>query len=501
MTLFQKRDAFPIGQGTYNPFERPSVPLASVALDQVLGGGPQPLQPENALALPVVYRCISILSTIVAQSVLEQVDRNGVATPWSNWQNLVSYTPYEITEIIVAHLAGWGNFFALKVGTDRNLLDLQPVFPGAVHIEVVNGQKQYHVRVPADPANPNAQAVIKVYTDDQMLHIPFMSINGVSGMSPLGLAAHTVGTALAADALAGRFYSSGQTLAGIVKIATPLENQNQADAIKERWMRTNAGVNGGGGVAVMDSETDFQALTIAPDNLQFLESRQWQVQELARLFGLPLTMISIEATGYGDAIEAQQEGLVTYTIRSYTDRIEQRLAREFTPRGTNLRFNLDGVLRGATQERYSAYETAITSGWMTRAEVREFEGMAALPPKYELDVPLAPSQAVAGGPDPVTAAMAAVAGASQTAPEGADDGPDDQDDTDNQDDEQNSSWAILETRDDGLTAEQYLATLSPSELMDLKANGVDDPELDRLIDQMHSEFQKVDENGWTGNSA
>lgn len=445
MTAFQKRSFY--GDPTYNPFERPSMPLASLALDGVLGGGShndsgQQVDALRGIALPTVYRCISVLSTVVASCTLEEIDKTGAAEVWDVFQNLQSYTAFEISELIVTHMAGWGNFYARKVMMGSRLIDLQPIYPGNVSVRRVRGQKIFRVRkmIDATDASPNATQVggpnsapsYEDLTEDDVFHIPFLGYDGLQGMSPIMAAQQTVGIALASDRLAARFYRSGQQLGGIVKVKVPLAEQSQADAIKMQWQAVNGGVNNAGGVTVLDSETDFQPITIAPDSLQFIESRTWNAQELARIYGVPLTMLSFASTGYGDAIETQQIGFVSYTVRSYTDRIEQRLSREFTPRGRSVKYNLDQLMRGTLGERYTAYNLAIAGGWMQPAEARASENMTD---ESDLDYFLKP-QALNGvlNTPPMTPNGAPPPGAAlpPTAPSDPDDAPDDADD-DNED--------------------------------------------------------------------
>lgn len=446
MSLFRGEQRNFSGDPAYNAFERPSMPLQSLALDGILGSGVnndsgEQVDPLRGLGIPTAYRCVSIISTVTASCTLEEIDKNGAATTWSDWLNLQSFTPFEITEIIVTHLGGWGNFFAFPVLRGSTLVDLQPIYPGNVSVLRIKGVKTYRVRSVVDvngntvaPGTPGATAEYEDYTDDEIFHIPFLGYDGLQGMSPIMANAQTFGTSMAADRLAARFHSRGQQLGGIVKVKAPLANQSQADAIKLRWRASHGGVQNAGDVAVLDAETDFQNVTINPNELQLIEGRTWQMQEIARIYGVPLTMLSTNSTGYGDAIETQQIGFVTYTIAQYTNRIEQRLAREFTPRGRTLHFDLDGLMRGSLLERFQAWNEGIAGGWFTRADARSKENMTELDDKYGLDEPLVPqslnSQIVA--PNLATPEANAAAEAAQ-APQ------DDSDDSDSSDSPQDES--------------------------------------------------------------
>lgn len=433
-----------IGDPTFNPFERPSMPLASLALDGVLGQGwtndsGQNVNPLAGMSLPTVYACISVISTQLASCVLEEIDNHGEASPWTAFQNLDSHTPFEITQLMATHLGAWGNFYALKVMLNGRLVDLQPLFPGNVSVLMVRGQKIFRVRKQNESGTLNVtlpdggngpQVQYTDYTEDDVLHIPFMGYDGIQGMSPIMLMANTIGTAIGADRLAARFHRSGQQLGGIINVKAPLADQDQADQIKWSWQNAHGGVSNSGNVAVLDAETTFTPITINPDDLQLLDSREWSAQEIARMYGVPLTMLSFAQTGYGDAIETQQVGFVNITLRKYADPIEQRLSREFMVRGRCVKFNFDALLRGTMAERYGAYNLAITGGWMQPAEARENENMVEKPGLSYFQEPTVQNGQLTNGPlTPNGEPMAAPA----PAPTEPDDSDDDSED-DNTDD-------------------------------------------------------------------
>lgn len=406
MTLFNTRSF--TGNGSFNPFERPSMPLASLALDGILGSGSggagESVEPMDGLAIPTAYRCVAIISTLVATCTVEVISKNGDADRWDVLDNLLSYTAFEIQEILAAHLAGWGNFCARKIKSlTGTLIDLQPIDPADVHILRIRGKKIFRIKkrdadgkLLMDASQPN-RGITEDLTEAEIFHIPGFGFDGLKGVSPILMAGRMFGTTIAADKLAGRFYSHGQQLSGIIKVKAPLANQSQADGIKHNWNSNHSGVGNAGGVAVLDAETDFQNITISPNALQFLESRQWQASEVAKMLGIPPFMIS-EQTTWGTGIEQQWQGFVTMTLRSYTDRTEQRFTREFLPRGKYAEFDLDRLMRGSMMERYQAYGQGIGWGWITRAEVRAKERMKKIP---GLDKPLEPQSmngALADGP-------------------------------------------------------------------------------------------------------
>jgi HK97 family phage portal protein len=234
------------------------------------------------------------------------------------------------------------------------------------------------------------------YTQDQIMHIPGVGYNGMTGLPPITYAKQAIGTALAGDRLAARFYANGTQLSGILKTAIPLSSETQADEMKRKWAVKNAGLGSAGGVAILDAETDYQPLTIPPDQLQFLESRRWQTTEIARIFGIPPHLVGDveKTTSWGSGIEEQNTAFVAYTLAAWANRIQQRVTREVVQtRGWSAFFDFSTLMRGDMTERFAAYATAIQWGWFTRNEARLREN---LEPIDGLDVPLQPLNMQAG---------------------------------------------------------------------------------------------------------
>lgn len=404
MTFFrtERRDFY--GSPTYNPFNNPSVPLASVAFDSVYGllqrqnnSSGEVVTPDRALALPTVWRCIGLLATVIAGCplVVYNKKKDPIVVPSLDpFNSSTTYTPYEMWELVIAHLCLWGNAYVKKIRNQADaIIDLRPIVPAIVAVTrgPVDGKHTdgKYFRVEQRDSNGNIIGY-KTYGNWDIMHIPGMGYDGLVGLSPLQVAAQTYGTSLAADKLAAKFYSSGTQLSGIINVKAPLADQTQADEIKRRWRNVNSGLAHAGDVAVLDAETSFQPLTIPPDSLQFLESREWQASELARIYGIPPHLIGDESksTSWGSGIEQQNIGFVAYTVAGWTSRIEQRTTREIVnTRGQYSAFDLIELLKGSTTERFAAYANAIQWGWMTRNEVRLREDMQPLP---GLDKPLQP---------------------------------------------------------------------------------------------------------------
>lgn len=412
--------------GIHNPFENPSVPLSSIGLDSVFGEAAnndsgQSITVETAVAIPTVIRCVALLSTVIAGCPIRTFKNPGKKEIFpdilqSDTQAML-YTQYELWELIVAHICLYGNAFVLKVrrGTamamttgkrvpaghpaEAEIVDLRPINPERVKVKLHNGNKIFEV----DPVDKNGVVITAakptIYTEYELMHIPGLGYNGVEGLSPIMMAKRTLGTSIAADKLAARFYNKGTLLSGVINVRAPLANQEQADEIRRRWISKNGGLNPAHEVAVLDAETSFQPLTIPPEALQFLESRRWQTNEIARIYGIPPHLVGDveKSTSWGSGIEQQNVGFIAYTVSAYTNRIEQRVTREVIHTNKQYcEFDMSRLLRGDMQERYAAYATAIQWGYMTRNEARTAENWE---PIDGLDEPLTPLNMQTGNPN------------------------------------------------------------------------------------------------------
>lgn len=413
MTLFNVRDTF---GSVHNPFESPTVPLSSVGLDQIFGGRSDSDTGENitetsALAIPTVMRCVGLLSTVIAGCPIRTYKNPGkqelFPRLFDQGNAAMLYTQFELWELIVVHLCLWGNAYVLKVrGEMDQIIDLRPISPDIVKVKLIDGRKVFLVqRLRPDGTIDQARRP-EVLTDFEVMHIPGMGFDGLQGISPIIIAKRTLGTAVAADKLAGRFFSRGTQLSGVINVKAPLASQEQADEIRRKWAARNGGVAHSAEVAVLDAETEFQPLTIDPEALQFLESRRWETTEICRMFGIPPHLVGDveKSTSWGTGIEQQNIGFIAYNISGWTNRIQQRATRELVPtRGQFSEFDVDHLMRGSMAERYQAYGNAIQWGWMARNEARVKENME---PEPGLDQMITPSNMVTGNP-PTAKQMAA----------------------------------------------------------------------------------------------
>ena len=381
-------------------FENPSTPLTSTALLNMFGGTPTAanisVSEETAMNFAAVFRSVSLLSGVVAAlplGVHRYSDKSEVVIPALTTPNSNGSTPFEIWETVMTHLLLWGNAYVHKVRNPLGkIVELRPIHPNRVRPEILMPTGA------GDPTPPTKGFFIRpasgtggevLYTTHEIMHIPGLSYDGVQGLSPISCMRQTVAIGQAADRLAAKLFGNGALLSGVLSTDRVLD-QEQADIVKSRWREKMAGIEHGHDIAVLDAGTKFTPISMPPEDAQFLQTRRWQVIEIARWFGIPPHLVGdVESsTSWGTGIEQQNIAMITYTVKAWLTRIEQRITWEIVEPSTQYaEFNLAGLLRGDTKSRYEAYASGIQWGWLTRNEARRLEN---LEPIDGLDVPVQP---------------------------------------------------------------------------------------------------------------
>lgn len=366
--------------------------LTSGRLLEMLGGTPGlagvTITPETAPRLTAVYRSISLIASTIAQFPLRTYRHQGVQempelvpSPAYLGQPNDDDTAMEFWERAVAHLLSRGNAYLYKErdngGAIRNLV---LVHPANVDVRAEDGHKVFSVQ--------SASGRRDDYTAREVLHIPALGYDGLTGLSPIGLAKGVLETLAATEQYAAKLFGSGALATGVLSVDRRLQ-KNDVEEIKARWREQYGGSQNAHGVMVLDKGTQFDPISIPPEHAQFLESRNFGVQEVGRLFGVPLDLLMLPAAGAGGRALAEYNAqFVIYTLGSWMARIAARVSMDInrgglTVRGQYVEHDAAALLRGDVLTRYRAYQLAITSGWMKRSEPRQVEGLRTTPEEAE----------------------------------------------------------------------------------------------------------------------
>lgn len=224
----------------------------------------------------------------------------------------------------------------------------------------------------------------------EMLYLPMLRKPGsVKGVSPLEELKQTFGSAAALDEFAARFFSNGSITSGVIELPQ-VANKEQARAVRDSFEDSHRGNGKAHRTAVVGGGGKWVKTGVDPEQAQMLETRRFMVEEIARVFRVPLHMLQVAAPGVQSYASNEENTLqfASYTLRPIVAKIENAYSR-LLPGDAFLRLNMDAILRGDLQSRFAAYSTAIQSGFMTINMINRLEDWTAVEGGDVYRVPLA----------------------------------------------------------------------------------------------------------------
>jgi HK97 family phage portal protein len=351
------------------------------------------ITPELSLTVSAVLAAFTILSEDISSLPLilyERQGRNKFRATDSQYYRLLHDQPNPehssmvFRELMIGHLLGWGNFFGQPIFDKRgDVQEIWPLRPDRMRVERVNGERIYYYQT--------TDGKPRIFLNEEILHIPAFGFDGLIGYSRIALARNAIGLSISTEKFGSKFFSNGATPGIIYK--HPSQLSDKAFERLNDSLEKKKGVEQSHQPIILEEGMGIEKLGIPPDDAQFLETRKFQVSEIARIFRVPPHMIGDveKSTSWGSGIDSQEQGYVNHTIRPWATRIEQELNLRILPPADRASFFyehlMDGLLRGDIAVRYQAYIGAITNGIMSRNEVRVRENMN---PRKGLDAILMP---------------------------------------------------------------------------------------------------------------
>lgn len=337
---------------------------------------------DQATRLTAVYSSVALISDAWSQLPIHNFKdagdggRQKLSDPAFLNNDLTDNTQFELAEGIAWSLLLHGNYYAEvlvdRLGGVRSLSVLNP--------ERVTPRRQAGGIVFDVVLDSGETVVANRYRRGEgrggVLHIPGYRMPGaLEGLSPIDRGREAIGLGLVAEEYGGRFFGNGAHAGGVIEVGGPLDKP-AVDRLKDGWEEHHVGSSNFHRPGVLTDGARWVSQTVPNDAAQFLETRRFQVSEIARLFRVPPHLISdIEkSTSWGTGVEEQGIGFVTFAITPFLRRAELRLSR-LVPRGQYLKWSVNGLLRGRTNDRYSAYQIGRQNGWLSANEIRALEDM------------------------------------------------------------------------------------------------------------------------------
>lgn len=347
----------------------------------------KPVNERTAMQTTAVYACVRILAETVASLPLHvyEYKDGGKELVYDHPLYYLLHdepnpemTSFVFRETLMSHLLLWGNAYAqiVRDGSGR-VLGLYPLLPNKMDVDRDNRGRIYYVYSRDTNENPMFKDYgdIKLRAED-VLHIPGLGFDGLIGYSPIAMAKNAVGMTLACEEYGASFFANGANPGGVLEHPGVLKDPSK---VRESWNSVYRGTNNAHKIAVLEEGMKYQQIGIPPEEAQFLETRKFQINEIARLYRIPPHMVGdLEKSSFSN-IEQQSLEFVKYTLDPWVIRWEQSLQKSLLLPGEKnkyfIKLNVDGLLRGDYQSRMNGYATGRQNGWFSANDIREMENM------------------------------------------------------------------------------------------------------------------------------
>ena len=346
---------------------------------------------RSAMQMTAVYSCVRILAEAVAGLPLHlyrYTDNGGKEKALDHPLYLLLHdepnpemSSFVFRETLMTHLLLWGNAYAQVIRNGKNeVVALYPLMPNKMSVDRdENGRLYYTYYRGQDEAIRNKEFAVTLQPSD-VLHIPGLGFDGLVGYSPIAMAKNAIGLAIATEEYGAKFFANGAAPGGVLEHPGTIKDPTK---VREAWMSQFGGSANSGKVAVLEEGMKYTPISISPEQAQFLETRKFQINEIARIFRVPPHMVGdLEKSSFSN-IEQQSLEFVKYTLDPWVIRWEQSIQRSLLNSEEKkkyfAKFNVEGLLRGDYQSRMNGYAIGRQNGWMSANDIRELENLDRIP--------------------------------------------------------------------------------------------------------------------------
>ena len=345
---------------------------------------------QSAMQMTAVYACVRILSEAIAGLPLHLYHYTETGSKEKATKHPLYFllhdepnpemTSFVFRETMMTHLLLYGNAYSQIIRNGKGeVIGLYPLMPNRMTVDRDDkGQIYYQYLVSDSDAPTMKEGTVNLKKED-VLHIPGLGFDGLVGYSPIAMAKNAIGLSIATEEYGAKFFANGATPGGILEYPGTVKDP---DRVRESWNKGFSGRNSHK-VAILEEGMKYTPISISPNEAQFLETRKFQIDEIARIFRIPPHMVGdLEKSSFSN-IEQQSLEFVKYTLEPWLMRWEQSINRALlSPNEKStyfVKFNVDGLLRGDYQSRMSGYATARQNGWMSANDIRELENLDLIP--------------------------------------------------------------------------------------------------------------------------
>ena len=381
--------------GLFRSRDKPQNRTAGSAYSFMMGGtaAGKSVTERSAMQMTAVYSCVRILAEAIAGLPLHlyrYTDNGGKekAIDHPLYQLLHDEPNPEMTsfcfrETLMTHLLLWGNAYAQIIRNGKGeVIALYPLMPNKMEVDRDDKGQLYYSYSRSSEEAPTMKGSKVLLRPSDVLHIPGLGFDGLVGYSPIAMAKNAIGLAIATEEYGAKFFANGAQPGGVLEHPGTIKDPQR---VRDSWQNTFGGSGNANRIAVLEEGMKYTPISISPEQAQFLETRKFQINEIARIFRVPPHMVGdLEKSSFSN-IEQQSLEFVKYTLDPWVIRWEQSLMRallsEDEKKAYFLKFNVEGLLRGDYASRMSGYATARQNGWMSANDIRELENLELIPPE------------------------------------------------------------------------------------------------------------------------
>ena len=351
----------------------------------------KPVNEHTAMQMTAVYSCVRILAEAVAGLPLHlhrYTDNGGKEKALTHSLYFLLHdepnpemSSFVFRETLMTHLLLWGNAYAQIIRNGKGeVIALYPLMPNRMRVDRDTRGNLYYSYTRYSDEAPTLNGITVTLRPTDVLHIPGLGFDGLVGYSPIAMAKNAIGLAMATEEYGAKFFANGAAPGGVLEHPGTIKDPQK---IKESWNIAYQGSSNAHQVAVLEEGMKYQPIGISPEQAQFLETRKFQINEIARIFRVPPHMVGdLEKSSFSN-IEQQSLEFVKYTLDPWVIRWEQAISRSLLRSDEKkllfAKFNVDGLLRGDYVSRMNGYATARQNGWMSANDIRELENLDRIP--------------------------------------------------------------------------------------------------------------------------
>ena len=352
----------------------------------------QSVNERSAMQMSAVYACVRILAESIASLPLHFYQYNDAGGKEKAVNHPLYWllhdepnpemSSFSFRETLMTHLLLWGNAYAQIIRNGRGeVIALYPLMPDRMTVDRdARGRIYYEYARSESDANTLGKKSSVILSPEDVFHIPGLGFDGLVGYSPIAMAKQAIGMGLACDEYGASFYQNGAQPGGVLEHPNVLKDPKR---VRESWNAIYQGSRNAHRIAVLEEGMTYKPITISPEQAQFLETRKFQIDEIARIFRVPPHMIGdLEKSSFSN-IEQQSLEFVKYTLAPWISRWEQAIQRSLLLMSERTRyfarFNVEGLPRGDYQSRMNGYAVARQNGWMSANDIRELESLDMIP--------------------------------------------------------------------------------------------------------------------------